>query len=213
MGPPTSASLASLCQGVDAIVIQGKRLAANPVAGSELYARTAAAAWLYHSGLARYLVCVEDDINRPYHPAGSAVAAELLSGEFGVPAAAIVARSWANCTRVEVRAIRVLARAHGWRRLAALTSGYHAPRARRLYAQLGLQVAVVACAEESLVRLIPPGDPELYRRWVEPALRAARLSPRKHLEERAKEAVLVGLLVADPRGVLELALARAVRGR
>ena len=210
--PPTGAFLALPCQGVDALIIQGKRLGSAPVSGSEIAARTAVAAWLYHSGLARRLVCVEGEINRPHHPAGSVIVARLLQERYDIPPEAILARRWANCTRVEVRAIRVLARAHGWSRLAALTAGYHALRVSRLYTQLGLNVAVVPCAEDTLARLIPPADPLLYTRWVIPALAAARLPFTRRLEEEAKEVILRALLRADSQGVLERTLARLIRG-
>lgn len=202
-----------LLQGVDALIILGKRLTSRSVIGSELAARSAAAAWLYHSGLAPRLVCVEGEINRPHHPAGSAIAAELLEGWYGVPGTAITARSWSDCTRVEVRGIRVLARAHGWRRLAAITAGYHAWRVQRLYRQVGLEVAVLPCRERALSRLIPPADPALYVEWVVPAIRAARLPATKRLEEWAKEAVLLALVGLDRQGVVERTLARRLRHR
>ncbi len=209
---PGPTNLERLRQGVDALVIHGKRLVAAPIEGSELAARAAVAAWLYHSGLARYLVCVEGEINRPCHPAGSAIAAQLLAERYGVPPAAIVARSWTDCTRVEVRGVRVLARARGWRRLAALTGSYHARRVARLYGQIGLDVAVVPCAEQALAALIPPADADLFARWAMPALRASRLPAPKYLEERAKEAALLALVPLDPRGRIERWLARRVRG-
>ncbi len=200
-----------LGQRVDALIIQGKRLASAPIAGSELAARTAVAAWLYHSRLADHLVCVEGDINRPHHPAGSLVAAELLRREYGVPPEAIIARAWADCTRVEVRAIRVLTRHHGWRRLAALTSTYHARRVRDLYAQVGLDVAVVVCDGACLEPLVPFADPRFYAERVAPALRASRLSPVRLAEEHCKEALLLTLTHLDRRGVLERWLARRLR--
>lgn len=204
-------ALACLSEGVDALVIQGKRLASAPVAGSEIAARTAVAAWLYHSGLALNLVCVEGEINRPVNPSGAIVAARLLRELYAVPAQAIFSRSWANCTRVEVRAIRVLARAHGWRRLGAITADYHAPRVRRLYSQVGLDVAVVVCSEESLGRLALSADPVRYAQWVVPALRAARLPLRKRITEEIKETILAALVDLDPRGVLERRLASVIR--
>ncbi len=205
-------NLERLRQGVDALVIQGKRLVAAPIEGSELAARTAVAAWLYHSGLARCLVCVEGEINRPRHPAGSLIASRLLAERYGVPATAIVARSWTDCTRVEVRGVRVLARARGWQSLAAITAGYHARRVACLYGQIGLDVAVIPCAEPVLAALIPPADATLFERWAIPALRAARLGPPKQLEEQAKEAALLALVPLDQRGRLERWLARRVRG-
>jgi len=57
--------IAQLQAGVGALIIVGKRLVAIPAERPELEVRVAVASWLYHSRLARTLVCLEGEVNNP----------------------------------------------------------------------------------------------------------------------------------------------------
>ena len=192
----------------DAVVILGKAQGRKRE-NRQLRARAVAAALLWHAS------------SEP-RPALAMVARDVADGltdaervkrclaEFDVPPEAVVTRTWSNCTILEVRALRVLARAHGWGRLTVLTHPYHRARAQVLFDEVfGAGVArVLAVAPDLQV-----GE------GVSPALLAraraeiAGSMPRGFdlLRETLVEWALSGLHRIDPRGRFERALATRIR--
>jgi hypothetical protein len=190
----------------------GKYQGTKPV-NHHLHGRIALAAAVWH-GLrdpaAAVLFVAADTHGASRTPDAAIVRAHLVE-RWRVPAERVHARRWADCTVVEVRAMRVLARAGGIRRVLAVTHGYHAPRAARYFDQVGLRVEVLVPETATLARFpLPPAAADL-----EPEMRdvVACGRPRRFdlLRERLVEAYVSVAHRLDPRGRLERALARRFR--
>jgi hypothetical protein len=113
---------------------------------------------------------------------------------------------------VEVRAVRVLRRAHGLDRLLVITHGYHARRTRAYFDEIGLDVDIVLPTRQSLVGL--PGTlPARLHDRCGAALTRAEPSAADLGRERLIELVLSALHRVDRRGRVERWLAARLRGQ
>lgn len=172
----------------DGVVILGKELRGDPDRGArELRARAAAASAAWRAGVP-FVATLEARL-RGQERSGSALVAELLD-TLGVPAGAVVREDRTRSTREEaVLAAELFAR-RGAHRCLVLTARYHAPRARRLFEETGLHVAVHA--PDALWRFAT--EPE--RRWIhdgEPDAAALRFEARRERLWGALEAALTPL--------------------
>ena len=117
-------------QPLEAVLVLGKELRRDPDRGRrELAARAAAAAvlWRMHDCV---VVCFEAPL-RGQTEAGSAIVGRFLA-EHGVPDSAVRLSRRSRSTREEVLLLAAAAHSHGWKRIAVVTSRYHAVRARRM---------------------------------------------------------------------------------
>ncbi|MCB9797019.1 MAG: YdcF family protein [Alphaproteobacteria bacterium] len=152
---------------VDGVMILGKELRRYPErARRELRARAAAASVALRHG-AREVLSLEDVLRGQQH-SGSRIVAELLH-ELGVPPERVVLAERTRSTREEALEGARLSLARGYRRLVAVTSAYHVPRARYYFTEAfrelvppeACQVEVVA--PESFLQRAN----EAERRWIE----------------------------------------------
>jgi hypothetical protein len=191
--------------GRPAVAILGKvqRILRDP---SQLDARIATAAALWHAAPAPkpWILYVASDVHgRDRRPDGLVVRRMLV--RFGVAAEDFVFRPWSNCTVVEARALRVLARALRLGAITALTHPYHAPRARRILTAVIPGIEVLAVRPEAVTDLTVPGL-DLQR------VVALSMPGRADLvRERTVESVLAWLGIVDRRGRFERKLASALR--
>lgn len=203
--PLATAPYRRAAPGRPAVAILGKvqRIVRDP---SQLDARVATAAALWHSASEKpWILYVASDVHGPEQtPDGLGVRRRLVD-DLGVDRDDVVYRPWSNCTVVEARALRVLARALSLGAITALTHPYHAPRARRILSAALPRVEVVAVRPESVAALALPG--------LDLGELVARSMPNRadRAREAAVEAVLGVVGAIDPRGRLERRLARAVR--
>jgi hypothetical protein len=206
MPPETDRRRRGAVPGRPAVVILGKvrRLQRNH---SQLDARVATAAALWHAASAPrpWILYVASDVHgREQVPDGLVVRRKLVD-ELGVAAADFVFRPWSNCTLVEARAVRVLARALALGPITALTHPYHAPRARRILTAAIPTARVLPVWPETVAALSLPGL-DLAR-----IVARSMPGPAELARERAVEGVLACLHAVDPRGRLERRIASAVR--
>jgi uncharacterized SAM-binding protein YcdF (DUF218 family) len=124
----------------DVVLILGKELRVDPARGRrELGARCAAASALWRHG-ASYVVNLEAKL-RGQDESGSAVVRAMLA-ELGVPEAAIVLDDRTRSTREEAVEGGAKFLELGARRPVVVTARYHVPRARRLFADVGVATAI-----------------------------------------------------------------------
>lgn len=194
------------CPGDAAIVILGKAQGRKSE-NRQLLARVSAAALLWHAAepprpsvvmVARDEVDGVPDVDR---------AAAVLQG-LGVPSEFVLTRPWSNCTLIEVRAVRVLARARGWRTLTLLTHPYHRARAQRLLDEVLPGSSVEAVAPGFAGGSDPSAD---LRSVVDQRIAASMPRGLDLARELLVESILSALHVVDPRGRIERGLARRVR--
>lgn len=189
----------------DGIVVLGKARG-RKAESLQLLARTAVAAALWHEAREpRPAVLVVTRDAPEAMPDAYRVARRLE--ELGVPRERILARAWSNCTMIEARAVRVLARAHGLGRLTVLTHPYHRPRAEQIFREVVSEVDFLEVEPSLFDACSVPPDLAFVPAEVK------RSMPRgvDLLRERLIEAVLSVLHVVDPRGRIERGLAAWVR--
>jgi len=158
----------------DGVVVLGKELRGDPDRGTrELRARAAAAAAAVRAGVP-FVATLEARL-RGQDRSGSALVAELLA-ELGVPPERVVQEDRSRSTREEARLAAEVFGRRQVRRCLVLTARYHAPRARRIFEDTGLHVAVHA--PDALWRFAT----EQERGWIhagEPDAAALRLEGRR----------------------------------
>ncbi len=209
MSSPPSRPLARPRPGArPGIVILGKARGRKKES-LQLLARAGVAALLWHRAPApRPLTLIVSRDAPEATPDAFRAAARLR--ELGVPADFVVARAWSNCTLIEARAVRVLARVHGLGALTVLTHPYHAERAQKIFDEVLVDARVTA-VKPSLVRgladVSTAHDAPRVLRDVEGSM------PRGFdlMREQLVESVLSGLHRVDSRGCVERLLAARAR--
>ena len=132
--------LGGLVEPPDAIAIMGKAEAAAP-ATRQLAARTGVAAALWHAAPEPKptILYVATDVHAAEGQPDIRVVRQALTQRYGVAEECLLIRPWSNCTLIEVRGVRVLCRAHGLRRVVALTHPYHVRRVARYFSEVGVK--------------------------------------------------------------------------
>jgi len=179
----------------------------------QLVARVAMAAalWHYAPNPKPWVTYVASDVHGPDCAPDSELVRSLLTGRFEVPPACQLLRSKANCTFLEVRWVRALARARGFRRIVALTHSYHVARAQRYFDEALPGVTVLPVDLRGLALTFrSPGQPKFYRE-IPLLVRQAQPGLPDLLRELVVEGLLRGLHALDPRGGLERRMADRVR--
>jgi hypothetical protein len=134
-----------------------------------------------------------------------------LTEGFGIPVDSLLLREKSNCTLVEVRMVRVLARTHGFERILAVTHPYHARRAQQYFEEVLPDVCIVPVSFESLRELTPPGQPSEFLQELSPMIEASQPGRWQLAREHIVEGLLNRIHLLDPRGRLERRLARILR--
>lgn len=143
----------------DAVVILGKQLKGDPDrALRELRARSAAASAAHRAGVP--LVATLEARLKGQEASGSSLVQAMLA-ELGVPPPAILAVDRSRSTREEALVAAELLGERGIRRALVVTARYHTTRARGLFEETGLHVAVHA--PDALWRVANPVE----RAWIE----------------------------------------------
>lgn len=191
----------------DVVLVLGKELRRDPArARRELAARAAAASAAWRAG-ASAILTLEARL-KGQEDSGSAIVAGLLA-ELGVPPEAVLRREHTRSTREEAVAGAALFAELGARRPLVVTTRYHVPRARRLFADVGAPHVAVH-APEALWRLADVRE----RAWIA----AGEPAPADMVRECRVEAVLSTLaraiapLPAPMRNRLEIAAGAWFRG-
>lgn len=195
-----------------AIVLMGKRQGTKRH-NRQLRGRAALVAALWHSAPAPkpYIVFVAADIHGPNRTPDVEVVRSLLVERFDVPADCLILRQRSNCTLLEVRAIRALARAYRLTHIFAVTHLYHAPRTQRYFNEVFPNASVIPVHSDILNEIVFPEAyidllPELTE-LIDESQPNRLDSIREHLIEW-----LLGLAhTFDPRGRWERRLARVLR--
>ena len=115
-----------------AIMIMGKRQGTKKE-NKQLWGRVAMAAALWYSAPdpKPHIVFVASDVHGRDKTPDSTIVKSMLIQRFSIPADYLVIRERSNCTLIEVRAMRAVARAYHLTHVFLLTHLYHAPRAQR----------------------------------------------------------------------------------
>ena len=195
-----------------AILIMAKRQAGR-AQNKPLLGRIALAAALWHSApdpKPLILYVASDSHGRP-EIADARVVRSLLTEDLGIPADSLMLREKSNCTLVEVRMVRTLARTHGFDRIVAVTHPYHARRAQRYFEEALPNVRVVPVTSEALTKLSPSRPPNEFLQKLRPMIEISEPGRWQLAREHLVEGVLGRIHRLDPRGRLERRLARTLR--
>ena len=190
----------------DAVVILGKQLKGDPDrAVRELRARSAAASAAWRSGVP--VVATLEARLKGQDASGSSLVSGMLA-ELGVPVTAIVSADRSRSTREEALVAAELLGARGIRRVLVLTARYHTVRARRLFEETGMHVAVHA--PDALWRIANPAE----RAWIDAGEPDARTLARERRTEGLWESLsaLIAPLPVAWRQALEVRAGAALRG-
>ena len=194
------------------ILIMGKRQGTKKE-NKQLWGRTALAAALWYSAPQPkpYLLFVAQDVHGSECRPDAQVVKSLLTEKFAIPDDFIIVRQQTNCTLLEVRATRVLARIYDLSNIFAVTHLYHAPRAQRYLNEVLPEAAVIPVHPEILDEIIFPIEaPDLFNQ-IQTIIENS--PPRRFdlLREQIIELVLGYAHTLDPRGRLERKLAKLLR--
>ncbi len=190
----------------DAVVILGKQLKGDPDrALRELRARSAAASAAWRSGVP--VVATLEARLKGQAQSGSSLVMGMLT-ELGVPGTAIVSADRSRSTREEALVAAELLGARGIRRVLVLTARYHTVRARRLFEETGMHVAVHA--PDAMWRFANPFE----RAWIDAGEPDAATLAAEGRTENLWETlgVLIGPLPSRWRHALEVGAGAALRG-
>ena len=156
------------------------------------------------------LYVASDSHGQPKVPDAQVVRSLLIEG-FGIPVDSLLLREKSDCTFVEVRMVRVLARGRGFDRILAVTHPYHARRAQRYLEEVLPDVCVVPVSIESLTKLTPPRQPTAPLYEFRPMIEISEPGRWQLAREHIVEGLLNRIHLLDPRGRLERRLARILR--
>ena len=144
----------------DGVLILGKELRRDRErALRELRARSAAAAAALRRGAAAVASLEAPLVGQ--EEAGSVIVARFLS-ELGVPTEKMILQQTTRSTREEAILGHEVAQAQGWSRTLVITTGYHAPRARRLFEEHFGRQGVTVHSPEAMLRHATPQE----RSWI-----------------------------------------------
>jgi hypothetical protein len=196
-----------------AILIMAKRQAGR-AENKPLLGRIALAAALWHSAPdpKPLILYVASDSHGQPEIADAQVVRSVLTENLGIPPGSLMLREKSNCTLVEVRMVRNLARTHGFDRILAVTHPYHAPRVQRYFDEVLHGVRVVTATSECLTELTPPSGPHEFLEKLRPMIEISQPGRWQLVRERLVEGLLDRIHLLDPRGRLERWLARILRG-
>jgi hypothetical protein len=197
-----------------AILIMGKRQGTKKE-NKQLSGRTAMAAALWYSAPQPkpYIAFVASDVHGPAKIPDGDLAKTMLVQQFGIPADYLILRKRSNCTLIEVRAMRAIARAYRLTHVFLLTHLYHAARAQRYSDEVLPQASVIPVHPTILSEITFPAEdldllPELLR-----LIKASQPNRLDTFREAIVEWLLNQAHTLDPRGRFERRLARLLRPR
>ena len=195
-----------------AILIMAKRQAGR-AENKPLLGRIALAAALWHSAPdpKPLILYVASDSHGQPEIADAQVVRSVLTKNLGIPPGSLMLREKSNCTLVEVRMLRNLARIHGFDRIVAVTHPYHARRAQRYLEEVLPDVRVVPVTSEALTRLSSSGLPKAFLEKLRPMIEISEPGRWQLAREHLVEGLLNRIHRLDPRGRLERRLARTLR--
>ena len=171
----------------------------------------AAALWYSAPEPKPYLIFVASDLHGPARTPDALVVKKMLVEQFGIPADFVMLRPVANCTLIEVRAIRALGRVYKLAHIFVLTHLYHAPRAQRYLSEVMPNASVIPVHPDILAEIqFPPEQADLL-----PELQALIEDSQPGLPDAGREYIIEWLLTlahtVDRRGRFERRLARLLR--
>ena len=195
-----------------AILIMGKRQGTKKE-NRQLKARAglAAALWYGAPDPKPYLVFVASDVHGPARMPDAQVVKSMLVEQFGISADFVMLRPVSNCTLIEVRAMRVLAKIYGLTHIFAVTHLYHAPRAQRYLNEVLPNAFVIPVHAEILGEITLPPDYDDLLAEVKTLIAASQPSFLDLLREYGVECLLGLAHTLDRRGRFERRLARLLR--
>ena len=139
------------------------------------------------------------------------VVKSMLVEQFGISADFVMLRPVSNCTLIEVRAMRVLAKIYGLTHIFAVTHLYHAPRAQRYLNEVLPNAFVIPVHAEILGEITLPPDYDDLLAEVKTLIAASQPSFLDLLREYGVECLLGLAHTLDRRGRFERRLARLLR--
>ena len=195
-----------------AIVIMGK---AAPSASEhhELQGRIAMAAALWYSAPQPkpYIAYVATDRHGPNRRPDAALVKEMLRERFNIPADYIMTRRHSNCTVIEMRAIRVLARHYRLTHLFIVTHLYHAARTQAYANEVWPNADVIPVHPAILDEISFPVMYEDRAPEIAELVKRSQPSLFGRLKEGLVEWLLTVLHSLDRRGRVERWLAKRFR--
>ena len=177
----------------------------------QLMGRSGLAGLLWHLHPKPKLLILIVSRDAPEIPPDALRVARFLSEEMQIPASSVLARTWASCTLVEARAVRVLARAHSIVAFDVLTHPYHCARVQRLFEEVLTDVRVIPVEPAGVASLVAEGDLGLIKKQVATLVERSMPQGLDLLRERVAERVLRALHCLDPRGRVERLGAALIR--
>lgn len=195
-----------------ALLIMGKRQGTKKE-NKQLRGRIAMAAALWYSAPQPkpYLTFVASDVHGLTKTPDSDLVKEMLMQQFSIPADYLILRRRSNCTLVEVRAMRAIARAYGLTHVFLLTHLYHAPRAQRYSNEVLPNVSVIPVHPAILAEITFPTETLDLLPGLQTLVDASQPSRLDIFRESIIEWLLNQAHTLDPRGRFERRLARILR--
>ncbi len=196
-----------------AILIMGKRKRGRSGEHKQLQGRVAMAAALWHSAPdpKPYMVFVAADVHGADKTPDGELVRSLLLQRFDIPADYLILRFHSNCTIIEVRAIRAIARSYNLTHVFLLTHLYHAARTQKYADEVLPNASVIPVHPDILNEITFPVMYEDLLPDIQNLIDVSQPSRFDSFREAVVEWILTQIHRFDSRGRLEQTLANRLR--
>jgi hypothetical protein len=196
------------------ILIMGKRQGTKKE-NKQLWGRVAMATALWYSAPypKPYIIFVAFDVHGPQRVPDAAVIKSMLIETFGIPGDFLIMRQKTNCTLLEMRAVRVIAKNYNLATVFAVTHLYHAPRTQRYINEVIPGAAVIPVHPTILQEITFPAEADDLLPQIQKMISDSLPKGLDLMREQAIERLLSYAHTIDHRGRVERYLARILRPR
>ena len=175
-------------------------------------------AWLWPAALwysapvpKPYIAFVASDVHGPAKTPDAIIVKSMLINQFKIPADFLIMRQKSNCTLLEVRTIRALARVYRLTHIFLITHLYHAPRAQRYTDEVWPNGSVIPVHADILAEVTFPETYDDLLSEMIAFIQASQPGWFDLIRETLIEWMLNQAHTLDHRGRLERKLARILR--
>ncbi|MDX1524508.1 MAG: ElyC/SanA/YdcF family protein [Anaerolineae bacterium] len=195
-----------------AIMIMGKRQGTKRH-NKQLWGRIAMAAALWYSAPhpKPYIAFVASDRHGRNNSPDAEMVKSALIEKLNIPADYLIIRQKTNCTLIEVRAMRAIARTYRLTHLFLVTHLYHAARTQTYIDEVWPNASVIPAHPDILTEITFPAMNDDLQQEITRLVEASQPGWFDSGRETLIEGLLTLLHNLDPRGRVERSLARLVR--
>lgn len=194
------------------ILIMGKRQGTKKE-NKQLWGRVAMAAALWYSAPypKPYIIFVAFDVHGPQRVPDAVAVKSMLIETFRIPGDFLIMRQKTNCTLLEVRAVRVIAKNYNLATIFAVTHLYHAPRTQRYINEVLSEASVIPVHPEILQEITFPAEADDLLPQIHKMITDSQPKGLDLIREQIIERLLGYAHTIDHRGRVERYLARILR--